>query len=83
MTHRCLLTQSIELYEIIVLNYALNMYGLLHMILHLENRDLSFLDIYPFEAIFLFIAFTLKVSETINLFDYFALMNKPYTILSS
>ncbi|RWW67696.1 hypothetical protein BHE74_00024840 [Ensete ventricosum] len=41
------------------------MYGTLHMILPLENYNLSLLDICPVEATFLFVFFPPEVLETI------------------
>ncbi|RRT74046.1 hypothetical protein B296_00005980 [Ensete ventricosum] len=49
------------------------MYGPLHMILSLENQDLSLLDICHVEATFLFAFFPLEVSETTIPFGLFRL----------
>ena len=57
------------------------MCGLLHMVLLLESRDLSFMDICPVGATFLFASFSLKVSETTIPLDYSDLLNKLCIVL--
>ena len=75
MTPRCLLGPLSFMELLFVEVLLLNMCGLLHMILPLESRDLSLLDIYPIGATSLF------VSETTIPLDYSDLLNKLRIIL--
>ncbi|RWW71552.1 hypothetical protein BHE74_00020700 [Ensete ventricosum] len=57
------------------------MCGSLHMILPLENQDISLLDICHVRATFIFTFFPLKVSETTIPLDYSVLLNNLCIIL--
>ncbi|RRT74566.1 hypothetical protein B296_00021315 [Ensete ventricosum] len=72
------LYDQVSPYDSLVL---LTMCGPLHMILPLENQDLSLLDICPVRVTFLFAFFPLEVSETTIPLDYFALLNKLCMVL--
>ncbi|RZR82115.1 hypothetical protein BHM03_00008468 [Ensete ventricosum] len=61
----------------------LNMCDPLHMILPLENLDLSLLDICPVGVTFLFAFFPLEVSETTFPLDYSVLLNNLCIVLLS
>ncbi|RRT71537.1 hypothetical protein B296_00011856 [Ensete ventricosum] len=65
----------------VCLEVLLNMYSTLHMILPLENKKLSILNINPVKTTFLFASFLLKVSKTIIPLDYSILLNKLCIIL--
>ncbi|RWW49120.1 hypothetical protein BHE74_00044755 [Ensete ventricosum] len=75
------LARPVELCGVCLEVLLLNMYSPLHMILPLENKKLSILNINPVKTTFLFASFLLKVSKTIIPLDYSILLNKLCIIL--